>query len=217
MPEDIQVLIGAALAVAVLSYLIGDNPLYRLAMHVLVGVGAAYAVGVAISQVLYPAVALRVAGGALSDRTIGLFGLLGCVFLLAKVFRRSAWLGNAAVGYLIGVGAGVAIGGALFGTLVPQTLSAATSLAAPVAGLDAAGSLLFNVLALVATLTALIAFAYSRAARRGLTGAIAGLGRGFLHVAFGATFGLVFIAGASVLSGWVRDLYVLLERLTTGG
>jgi len=196
-PETIQLIIGAALTVFVLSYLIGDNFLYRLAMHILVGVGAAYVVGVAIGQVLYPRLIVPLSSPALDARVFGWFGVLGCVFLIAKLLRRAAWLGNVAVGYMIGVGAGVAIGGALFGTLAPQALASTAS------GLG-------NLLILVTTVATLIAFTYSRAAWRSPVGWIGTLGRGVLYVAFGAAFALVFIAGASVLTTWASDIAVSL-------
>ncbi len=205
MPDPIQVIFGAALTVAILSYLIGDNFLYRLAMHLLVGVGAAYALGVAIDQVLRPGLIEPLQSQSIEGRGLafGLFSLLGLVFLLAKLLRRAAWLGNVAVGYMLGVGAGVAVGGALFGALIPQTVAAAESL-------TTSGGILPGLLLLVSTVTTLMAFAYNRASRRSILGAIGSVGRGFLYVAFGATFALVFIAGASVLSGWVRDIFVLL-------
>lgn len=196
-PETIQLIIGTALTVFVLSYLIGDNFLYRLAMHILVGVGAAYVVGVAIGQVLYPRLIVPLSSPALDARVFGWFGVLGCVFLIAKLLRRAAWLGNVAVGYMIGVGAGVAIGGALFGTLAPQALASTAS------GLG-------NLLILVTTVATLIAFTYSRAAWRSPVGWIGTLGRGVLYVAFGAAFALVFIAGASVLTTWASDIAVSL-------
>lgn len=194
-PETIQFIVGTLLTIAVLSYLIGDNFVYRLAMHALVGVGAAYVVGVAISQVLFPRLFMPLTSDALDGRVFGGLGILGSVFLLLKLFRRWAWLGNVAVGYMIGVGAGVAIGGALFGTLVPQALASAQS----------------NWLALASTLAVLIAFTYSRAVWRTPVGWIGTLGRGVLYVAFGATFALVFIAGASVLVAWASDISVRLQ------
>ena len=207
--ESIQVIVGAVLTFAVLSYLIGDNPVYRLAMHVLVGVGAAYAFGAAVYYVLLPGVLEPLRSQSVGGRGLafGLFGLLGLVFLLSKVMRRAAWLGNVAVGYMLGVGAGVAVGGALFGSLVPQTAAAAESL-------RSAGNIFSGVLLLVATLATLLAFTYTRTSRRSAVGVVALMGRGFLYIAFGATFALVFITSASVLSGWVRDLVV---RLTSGG
>ncbi|HEY4691005.1 MAG TPA: hypothetical protein VIK33_16970 [Anaerolineae bacterium] len=216
---DLGFWIGFGLTIAVLSYLIRDNFLYRLAMHILIGVGAAYAVAVALSQVIVPRVLtplpnlLRLqslTAQELGQLVFAVFGVLGSVFLLAKLFRRVAWLGNAAVGYLLGVGAGVAIGGALLGTLLPQSASATASLNSAVPGSsNSVINLLVNLLALAATVTALIAFAYSRAARRSFLGLAGGAGRTFLYIAFGATFALVFVAGASVLSGWLRDVFLV--------
>lgn len=208
-PEDIQIIVGAVLTFAVLSYLIGDNAVYRLAMHLLVGVGAAYAVGVAIGQVLAPRMLVPLSRPAegIGPLVFGLFGLLGCVFLLAKIFPRTAWLGNVAVGTMLGVGAGVAVGGALFGTLVPQTIAAAGSLRSP-------GGIVIGLLLLASTVTTLLAFTYRPASRRAPLGAMGLIGRGFLYVALGATFALVFISGASVLVAWLRDL---VSRVPAGG
>ena len=207
MSPDVQFWIGFILTILVLSYLAGDNFLYRLAMHVLVGVGAAFAVAVAISQVLYPGIFVRINSPSLGDKTLGLFAALGCAFLLAKLLRRASWLGNVAVGYLLGVGAGVAIGGALLGTLIPQTFAAS-------AALDSRQGVLVNLLILAATVTTLIAFTYARASRRGALGAVGAVGRACLYVALGATFALVFIAGASVLADWMRDTLSQLGLVT---
>lgn len=211
MTPEAQFAVGALLTVAILSYLVGDNPLYRLATHILVGVGAAYVVAVALSQVLIPRVFIALFErlprlGALTaddqgDLAFALFALLGCVFLFAKLFRRAAWLGNVAVGYMIGVGAGVAIGGAILGTLGPQTQAAQ---------LDP-DNFVPSLLALSATVTALIAFTYSRAAWRGPVGWIGRVGQGALQIALGATFALVFIAGASVLTEWVSAIALRLN------
>jgi energy-converting hydrogenase Eha subunit E len=109
---------------------------------------------------------------------------------------------------MLGVGAGLAVGGALFGTLAPQTLAASASLIPSAGGPVGAW---VNVLILISTVTTLVAFAYSRSVQRSAVGRIGALGRGLLHVAFGATFALVFIAGASVLSAWLRDFFLFLN------
>jgi hypothetical protein len=132
-----------------------------------------------------------------------LFGMLGCVLLLAKLFRRAAWLGNVAVGFMIGVGAAVAVAGALLGTLVPQTLAAA--------GPIEPGNLLPGFLILISMALVLVSFSYSRASPRSPMARVRELGRWVLHIALGATFALVFIAGASVLTGLLRDLVLLVS------
>ncbi|HCB50304.1 MAG TPA: hypothetical protein DEP47_12480, partial [Chloroflexi bacterium] len=48
------ILVGFLLTIAILSFLIKDNPLYRLAVHILVGVSAGYAVVIVINEVVLP-------------------------------------------------------------------------------------------------------------------------------------------------------------------
>ena len=202
MPID--VIISAVITVLVLSYMLGDNLFFRLALHVLVGVGATYVLAIAIEQVLWPGIGLRLLNASgLGDQVIALFALLGCVFLFAKVLKRAAWLGNVAVGYMIGVGTAVALSGALVGTLTPQTLNA-------VAPLSQDNAWLPNILVLLSTLVTLAAFRYRRTAARSVSGYVGRLGRAFLYVAFGATFALVFIASASVLVSLVQSIFGLI-------
>ena len=205
--EAVGTAVTAALTIMILSYVVGDNVLYRLAVHILVGVGAAFVVAVAVGQVLYPSLVQPFMSGTIGGRGLafGLFGVLGCVFMLAKLLRRAAWLGNVAVGYLIGAGVGTAVGGALIGTLVPQTLGSVLPFNPDAIG---AGGVLSNALIVASSVTVLLAFAYSRGAQRGVVGALGSVGRIFLHVALGATFALVFIASASVLSALMRDWFV---------
>jgi hypothetical protein len=112
--------VGLILTLLVFSYLLGDNPLYRFAVHILVGVAAAYAAVIAVRELLWP-----VLNGALAanDPAAWLWLapplLLGALLLL-KFFRPIAWLGNSAVAALMGIGAAVALTGAIVGTLLPQ-------------------------------------------------------------------------------------------------
>jgi hypothetical protein len=115
-------IVGLLLTVFILSYVIGDNPLYRLAVHILVGVSAAFAAVVVVRDVFAPILAsIRVDG----DSSMGLFWLIPLILallLLLKAFPRTAWLGNSAMASLIGIGAAVGLVGAVAGTLLPQIL-----------------------------------------------------------------------------------------------
>ena len=46
--------LASVLTIMVLSYLIGDNPLFKLAMYLLIGVAAGYVGAVAVHNVLIP-------------------------------------------------------------------------------------------------------------------------------------------------------------------
>ena len=120
---SIGTIIAALLTFMVWSYLLGDNPAFRIAEHLFVGIAVGYAVVVAWFNVVQPALF-----GAVAPQSPALAAapLVLCLLLMAKV--RPAWsgVGNIAVAFLVGVGAALAVGGALFGTLGPQVAATAS-------------------------------------------------------------------------------------------
>jgi hypothetical protein len=117
-------LVAIVLTLFVFSYLLGDNVLFRIAEHLFVGVAVGYAVVVAFHNVLGPKL-LSPLVEALGSGDWGwtLLLLIGLVFgllLLTKPLKSLSWLGSLSVAVLLGVGAALAIGGALLGTLLPQ-------------------------------------------------------------------------------------------------
>jgi hypothetical protein len=105
----------------ILSYLIGDSPVYRVASYIFVGISAGYAAAVALRQVLWPDLILPIAGGApTSERALLAVPLFLSGLLLMKAWPPLSRLGAPALGLLIGASAAVAVGGAVNGTLFPQ-------------------------------------------------------------------------------------------------
>jgi hypothetical protein len=129
MEEIVGLVIGATLTLLIFSYLLGDNVLYRWALALLVGSAAGYAMGVAIQFVLREWIEPALGGADLAVSYVYAIPLiLGCLLLLkgfppTKFLGKIAVIGNIPLGYLVGVGAGVAIAGALTGTLLPQVLA----------------------------------------------------------------------------------------------
>ena len=215
--------VAAVLTFFVLGYLLGDLPgvgalfkfFYRLALHILVGAGVAFALLVAGWGVLYPYVFVRLtnasAQGNLIQMSISLIGVLLGVLMLTKGIRTWAWLGNIATGYLIGVGLGVATGGAVIGTLYKQSVSTATLSGART---DNPLWLMWDsVFLVVGTLTVLLSFTFTATGRKGIGGwaarwvrVLSVLGRGFIYVALGAAFAGVYAASAAVLAGQAQTL-----------
>jgi len=93
------------LTLMILSYLIGDNPAFRVAISVFVGVSAGYVAAVVWWQVLYPRVIEPLIYGGITERSLALVPLILGVLLLMKLSPRTAWLGNSSVAFLVGVGA----------------------------------------------------------------------------------------------------------------
>jgi hypothetical protein len=233
IPESLLPLIdlaGTALAALltffVLGYLLSDVPglgvvfkfFYRLSLYVLVGASVGYALVVAWWSILYPRVMVlirAVPAGRWDQAVVPLIGTVLGLLLLTKSIRSWAWLGNLATGYLVGVGLGVSLGGALLGTLIAQSQATAA--------LVGAGSLVEVPFLVLGTLTVLIAFTFTATARKGLSGAgsrfvaaLAGLGRITLYVALGAAFAGVYAASVAVLVGRVQAILEALAKLGLG-
>jgi hypothetical protein len=120
MTELAGLIIGIVLTLFIYSYLVGDNPLYRISVHLLVGVSAAYALVVVVRQLLLPIWRQIQANPTGADSVIWLVPVLFVLMLLARRLPSVSWLGNTSLALLVGVGAAVALLGSLTGTLWPQ-------------------------------------------------------------------------------------------------
>ncbi len=113
-------LIGLSLTIAVLSFIIKDNPLYRLAVHVLVGVSAGFTVIVVVEKVLLPIIDSFGQASSFIDRLTWIIPIVFGLFLFLKLLPQTASIGNIGMGVIIGIGASVGLVGAVAGTLIPQ-------------------------------------------------------------------------------------------------
>jgi hypothetical protein len=114
-------IISLLFTILTLLYAFGDNTFFRIMIHILIGASAGYAGAIALRNVLIPQLqSLLVA----ENKIPLLFSLLWVVLLLMKISPRTAPLGNPASALLVGVGAAVAIGGAIQGTIIPQVIAA---------------------------------------------------------------------------------------------
>lgn len=116
--DTIGVVLSFLFTVLVLLYAFGDNAFFRLSIHVFIGVAAGYASAVAVRDVIIP---------RLSNLNPIQFIIAAVLILLLvmKISPKTAFLGNPVSGLLVGVGAAIAIGGAIQGTLIPQVAGAA--------------------------------------------------------------------------------------------
>lgn len=117
--EIVGLIVGFILTLFIFSFVFGDNPLYRFAVHLLVGVSAGYAAVVIVKDVLLPVFQDVIENPADPDNILLLFPLLLGLLLLLKFFPRLAWLGNSSMAILMAIGAAVGLIGAITGTLLP--------------------------------------------------------------------------------------------------
>ncbi len=208
MRELLGTWVAALLTLMVFSYLVSDNPLYRLAEHLVVGSALGYTIVVAIQDVLLPGLS-TLARDPIADWHLLIPLLLG-LLLLAKGRASTAWLGNISVGFLFGVGAALTIGGALVGSLLYQVRDTMVPL---LPGKGDGGSAIDNLILVVGTLGSLTYFYFTAGGERERTGLRGGalrlgsvVGKWFIMITLGALFANAVIARISLLVGRLQFL-----------
>ena len=193
------------LTLMILSYLIGDNPAFRVAVYVFVGVSAGYVAAVVWWQVLYPRVIEPLMYGSITERLLALVPLILGVLLLMKLSPRTAWLGNPSVAFLVGVGAAMAVGGAVMGTIIPQTQASFNVFNSTRVGESWLARLFFGAIMLVGTVTTLVYFHFGAKATAGgpqrskLVIWLGWIGQVFIAITLGVLFAGVFAAALTAL------------------
>jgi hypothetical protein len=228
-------LIAAILTIMVLSYLIGDNPLFRFATHTFIGISAGYAGTVALHTIIKPnlidpfieAGADGILNGEIFAGAQGRF-LVGAwlliLILLLKLSPSTARWGALPIILVVSVGAGVVVGGSLTGTIIPQSFEAMQSLN-PGGGASPTGETGFerviNVLILIiGTLSTILYFHFT--AKRGPTGegqrsgvmsVVAYLGQIFIAITFGTMYAGALMASLIAMSERLESFRTFIENL----
>lgn len=204
--DFIGITLGFLLTVLVFSYLLGDNPFFRLASHIFIGVSAAYVALVTVNNVLIPRLITPLLTGSDADRLLSLILLILSIFLFAKAtpFRKA---GSWVMAILIGIGAATAVGGAITGTLFPQLQGSMNSFQLSTGVSRPFFIRVINGLILVVgTITTLIYFHFGTRSepgqpnrRKAVIDRIGKVGEIFIAVTFGALFAGAYLASLAAL------------------
>ncbi|MGD2251673.1 MAG: hypothetical protein PVF70_02030 [Anaerolineales bacterium] len=222
-------LTAGLLTVMILSYIVGDNPLFRFATHVFIGVTAGYAGAIAWHGVLKPGLVEPIMAQGVSAlmQPSFLAPLVLVVLLLFKLLPSTSRLGAIPMAILVGIGAAVVVGGAITGTLVPQAMGAIDTLNPGAVAVQTGETGLERVanvsILLVGTVSTLLYFRFTgfrkvngRVLRTSLGKAVSTVGGLFIAVAFGAMYAGVLMAAIIVLVERVQFLFGLVVSLISG-
>jgi hypothetical protein len=193
--SGLGVIVAAGFTLALYSFLYRDNPLFKFAEHVYVGVAAGYSFGQVWYTTLYGEIFAPVLGrasGVHFDAWLLLPTGLG-LLILTRFSRRFGWLSRIAFAFIIGVGAGFTIPRYLSSYVLAQVEPSLAPLSWSGEGLDL-------LLILVGVLTVLVYFFFS-VEHTGVIGRASRVGIWFLMISFGASFGYTVMARLSLLIG----------------
>jgi hypothetical protein len=211
--DFVGMIVAALLTVMILSYFLGDNKLFQAATHVFIGVAAGYAGAVAWDSVIRPSLVSPIISqglGALLDFEMIVAWIL-VIMLLFKIMPITAKIGSLPMALLVGVGAAVVLGGAITGTLIPQSRAAMLSLRMSEATSDLGNSafehLTNAVILIVGTLSTLFYFRFTTGARDSKLHIVErpmkilrAIGRVFIGITFGAMYAGALMAAIIALA-----------------
>jgi len=193
---DFGIWVAAALTLFIFSFLYKDNPLYKFAEHLFVGVSAGFIVVQQFWQVLWPNLIEKMILTRTPEVWKYYFGALLCVLLFTRLFASISWLSRYTIAALIGTFAGLKVTGFAQAEVVEQVR--ATMVPLWIAG-DPASSL-NNIILAVGVITTLVFFFFSKE-HKGAIGGTARVGIWYLMVSFGAAYGFTVMSRISLLIG----------------
>lgn len=209
---SIWIWIAALLTLAIFSFLYKDNPLYRFAEHLFVGISMGYIVVIywynnMVPNMVNPLLVFFRGFGNISQ--VWLNGLvliptvLGILFL-SMFTKKYSYLILLPLAVDLGLVNGVAVPSVLQADVLKQAQGTLLGIHAPL--LAGNGWQLFNgLLILVGVIGTLSYFFFSRE-HKGILGVSSKVGIWFIMLGFGASFGYTVMARLSLLIGRVQFL-----------
>ena len=201
--EIIGVWFLVLMTLSILSYLYGDNPFYKAAEHIFVGVSAGYVFAITWWDQVWPNLFGRLfpeyvdAGFELN--LFYIIPLILGIFMLCRLIPSLSWLARISIGYIVGMAAGLKIYVFMNSNILAQIQNSAIDF-------NKNGWEIFNdILILFGVISGLVYFFFSKE-HKGTIGKISKIGIYFLMIKFGASFGFAVMGRISLLIGRFEDL-----------
>lgn len=212
MPFDL--ILGAwvatGLTLCILTFLYQDNPLFKLAEHLYVGVSVGYTIvktyDTVLIRLIYEPIVKQ------GDWSLVIPVAIGAL-MLTRYAPKAAWMSRLAFAFVVGVGSGLAIPRVISSYILKQIEDTVR----PLVSLATEGGITFTydlldpasnvntVVLLIGVVSVLFYFFFS-VEHTGPGKTVARTGIVFLMIAFGAAFGYTVMARMSLLIGRLTDL-----------
>jgi|SRR5581483_11939186 len=204
--------VATGLSLLIYSFLYKDNPLFKLAEHIFVGVSIGYLLTITYYQVMVNK--LYVPMIQQGKWWLAVPAFLG-VLMLSRFIPPIAWLSRISFAFLLGVSSGVAIPRQISsfilqqvqGTIKPLVTIGESGVTLTLANLN-------SLVILIGVVSVLFYFFFS-IEHTGTVRRVARAGIYFLMVSFGAAFGYTVMARMSLLIGRLDEL-LLYSSVTYG-
>jgi len=191
LSTNLWVWIASGLTLCIYSFLYKDNPFYRFAEYLFVGVSVGWAMAIIWYNSVIPKIWTPLA--VRHEYWVILPMLLG-VLVFSLFTKKQSWLVRWPIAFVMGASAGIAVPVDFQGYIFKQLQGSMVTV------LNVS-----NAIALIGVVTTLLYFYFSKE-QKGAFGKVAGVGIWFIMVAFGASFGYTVMARMSLLIGRMQFL-----------
>jgi len=202
------IILGAGITLAIYSFLYKDNPAFKIAENLYVGVALGYTIIISWYNFLKPdlydplIVPIFSKAATVSPRyTLIIPSLLG-IFMLLRFSRKLSWLSRWTFAFVVGLGAGISIPRVISAFILEQIKP---SLHPVFSGGETVLSSINTLLILLGVISVLIYFIFS-VEHKGAIGRFSKIGIWFLMISFGASFGYTVMGRLSLLIGRIQFL-----------
>lgn len=195
MSTSVEVWVAAILTLSMFSLTIyKENPVYRVAEHAFIGIGAGHAIVTGVQAIQTSGINPIVQNREFRLIIPIVLGLL----LFAKYFKKYAHLSRISMAVIVATGAGLGLAGAVKAQFLDQ-------IKATFLPLDSVNNFLIVIGFLTGASYFLLTTRYTRHLKGGLS-VFPKVGRWFMMIAFGASFGNASMGFLSMLIGRVLFL-----------
>lgn len=214
--DYVELWVGGLLTLMIFSFLYKDNPFYKFAEHLFVGVSAAYWMVVGFWTTLIPNMLGRIYPPSMGWFTtnpaeaatlvaqapgyLRLIPLILGLMMLTRLVPAISWMSRWPMAFIIGFAAGTNLMRYLQSDFLGQIRSTLIPLIVVENGSFSLGGTISHIVIVGGVLSALIYFFFSKE-HKGWFGGTARGGIWVLMVAFGAAFGYTVMARISLLIG----------------
>jgi hypothetical protein len=212
LPRTIGLWAASFFTLAIFSFLYKDNPIYKVAEAVLIGVSAAYWIVTGFWDVLVPNLLGKISPATAQAWALpGLSGddaipnyvyivplVLG-VMLLTRLLPKGGWISRWPLAFIIGAFAGIQMLGYMHGDFLAQIRNTILPVIVMDQGAFDPWASLHNTLIVTGVLCCLAYFFFSFE-HKGIMGGAARVGMWFLMITFGASFGYTVMGRIALLA-----------------
>jgi hypothetical protein len=208
--------VSGVLTLMILSFLYKDNPFYKFAEHLFVGVSAAYWMVQGVWGTLMPNLVAKLFPNAVKSFIPEAAGnrpeylyIIPAIFgflLLTRLLPKANWLSRWALAFVVGYAAGTNFIRYLQSDFIAQIQSTMLPMIALTeTGTVDIGQTFSHLVLILGVLCGLVYFFFSKE-HKGVIGRMSRLGVWILMVTFGASFGYTVMARISLLLGRMQVL-----------